>query len=260
MASRLGPDPPARDDVERRRWLGDLLAVAAGELLAHGLPHEPAARDHIERLGDGLAELGQPAAAAAAAGRRAGHDHPLARQMLRQRLPGGLVPDMRRRRSCRRRRGLLGRQLVLGRGVLELGELQLELLESRAALEVWPNCSRRALASSSFRCSISSLAPDRPRRLRAGSSASASGRRARPGSSRAPRRDRREGIVGSFLTRWMQAHPPQFLKSKDESTRTDQPAAPVARSAVASANQSLPADSRAGRPRSSPHHRPATAR
>ena len=57
---QAGADPAARDDVERRRRLGDRLAVAAGELLAHGLPHEPAARDDVEGLGDDLAHLGEP--------------------------------------------------------------------------------------------------------------------------------------------------------------------------------------------------------
>ena len=68
--------------MERRRRLADLLAVAAGELLADVLDHLPLPRDHLQRLGDVLAQLAQPRAAAAQAGGRAGLDHPLARQML----------------------------------------------------------------------------------------------------------------------------------------------------------------------------------
>ena len=34
---QAGADPAARDDVEGCRRLGDRLAIAAGELLAHGL-------------------------------------------------------------------------------------------------------------------------------------------------------------------------------------------------------------------------------
>ena len=78
--------PAARDHMERRRRLADLLAVAAGELLAHVLDHLPLARDHLQRLGDIFAQLAQPRAAAALAGCRSRLDHPLARQMLGERL------------------------------------------------------------------------------------------------------------------------------------------------------------------------------
>ena len=158
---QAGADPAARDDVEGCRWLGDRLAVPAGELLAHGLPHEPAPRDDVEGLGDDLADLGEPAAAAAAAGGGRRDDDPLARQMLRQRPA--------RRACCRtwapttvpRCRRSFGRRLVLGHGLLELGQLELELVDEPLPRSlVWPNCSRRALASSSFRRSISSLAAD----------------------------------------------------------------------------------------------------
>ena len=56
---------------------------AAGELLANGLDHLPLPRHHLQGLGDGLAELGEPAAAARAGG-RAGDHHALARQMRRK--------------------------------------------------------------------------------------------------------------------------------------------------------------------------------
>src|SRR5437868_8103998 len=68
--------------MERRRSLADLLAVAAGELLADMLDHFPLPRDDLQRLGDILAQLAQPRAAAAKANGRSRLDHPLARQML----------------------------------------------------------------------------------------------------------------------------------------------------------------------------------
>ena len=50
------------------------------------LDHLPLAGNDLQRLGDVLAQLRQPCAAAAGAGRRPGNDHPLARQMLGERL------------------------------------------------------------------------------------------------------------------------------------------------------------------------------
>src|SRR5438477_6824227 len=72
--------------MEGCRRLADLLAVAAGKLLAHMLDHLPLPRDHLQRLGDILAQLAQPSAAATLAGCRSGFDHPLARQMFGERL------------------------------------------------------------------------------------------------------------------------------------------------------------------------------
>jgi hypothetical protein len=43
--------------MKRRRWLGDRLALPAGEPLTHRLDHLPLAWDDLERLGDVLAEL-----------------------------------------------------------------------------------------------------------------------------------------------------------------------------------------------------------
>src|SRR3981189_1151692 len=80
---QAGAGPAARDHVERRRRLADLLAVPAGELLADVLDHLPLPRDHLQRLGDILAQLAQALAAAAQAGGRCRLDDPLARQMLR---------------------------------------------------------------------------------------------------------------------------------------------------------------------------------
>src|SRR6266851_714088 len=72
--------------VVAHRSLADLLAVAAGELLADVLDHLPLTRDHLQRLGDVLAQLAQPRAATAQAGGRARLDHPLARQMRGERM------------------------------------------------------------------------------------------------------------------------------------------------------------------------------
>jgi hypothetical protein len=134
---QAGPGTAAGNDMEGCRRLGDRLAVAAGEFLAHGLLHEPAARDDIERLGDGLADLGQPAAAAAATARGCGHDKPLARQMLRKRPARGFPPDvLGDHRPGLRGSGLggkLGRRLVFGRRLLELNQLQLELRDDLGA-------------------------------------------------------------------------------------------------------------------------------
>jgi hypothetical protein len=139
---QAGAGPAARHDVERRRRLIDALAVAARELLPHMLDHLPLAGNHLQRLGDVLAQLGQAPAAAARTGRRAGHDHPLARQMLGEwlarRPPAGEgchTGGLRCRPLCR--------QLVLGRRGLKVFQLQLELIEQagtvlRALTELRP--------------------------------------------------------------------------------------------------------------------------
>ena len=75
---QAGPGPPARYGMKGCRRLGDLVAAAAGELLAHGLHDFPLPRHHLQRLGHVLAELGELAAAARAGGRRRDH-HALAR-------------------------------------------------------------------------------------------------------------------------------------------------------------------------------------
>ena len=81
---QAGAGSPAGDRMERRRRLGDGLASPTGEPLPHGLDHLPLARDHFQRLGDVLAQLGE-LAAAARAGTRRRDDDALARQMRRQR-------------------------------------------------------------------------------------------------------------------------------------------------------------------------------
>ena len=68
---QTGTGPAARNDMEWRRRLADVLAIAARELLAHMLDNLPLAWDDLQRLGHILAELGQArSAAAGAAGRR----------------------------------------------------------------------------------------------------------------------------------------------------------------------------------------------
>src|SRR5260221_11513870 len=79
-----GPAPGGH--MERRRSLADLLAIAAGELLAAMLDHLPLPREHLQRLGDVLAQFTPPRAAAAKAGDRSRLYHPPARRMLREGL------------------------------------------------------------------------------------------------------------------------------------------------------------------------------
>jgi hypothetical protein len=76
----------ARRDVERRRRLADRLALPAGELLAHRLDDLPLARDHLQRLGDVLAQLRQLGRAAAGTALGCGDDDAFARQMLLERF------------------------------------------------------------------------------------------------------------------------------------------------------------------------------
>src|SRR3954454_5140195 len=101
MANRLGRAPPRAatrtgrgagpapgQHMERRRRLADLLAVAAGKLLADVLDYLPLPWDDLQRLADVLTQLAQPRAAAAQAFRWPRLDHPLARQMLGEGLAG----------------------------------------------------------------------------------------------------------------------------------------------------------------------------
>ena len=79
LAELLEQDHRQKVRAERSRaastWNGaggwrDPLAVPAGELLAHRLDDLPLARDHLQRLGDVLAQLRQAVRAAARAGCR----------------------------------------------------------------------------------------------------------------------------------------------------------------------------------------------
>src|ERR1700756_4331899 len=135
---QAGAGKAARQHVERRRRLANLLAVPAGELLAHVLHHLPLPRHHFQRLGDVLAELGEPDRTAAGAGGRAGNNDPLPRQVRRERLACRL-PAREHAHLRRCRRGFLGRDLVLGGRCLQLFKLQLHLVnETRLALVARP--------------------------------------------------------------------------------------------------------------------------
>src|SRR5205085_3671706 len=83
---QAGAGPTPGNDMERRRSLADLLAVAAGELLMDVLDYLPLPRDYLQSLGDVLAQFAPLRATAAQANRRSRLDHPLARQMLREGL------------------------------------------------------------------------------------------------------------------------------------------------------------------------------
>ena len=128
----------ARRYVERRRWLADLLALPARELFPDGLDHFPLPRDHLQRLGDILAQFRQLRRPAAGTAFRRGDDNALARQMIGERL--ARRPSALERLYCPRPgRRRLGRQLVLGRCRLQVFELKFHLLqEPRLALGARP--------------------------------------------------------------------------------------------------------------------------
>jgi len=127
---RSGASPG--DRVRRRRRLGDLLAAPARVLLAHVLDHLPLPRHQLQRLGHVLPELVQNPATARA-GYRHRIDHALARQMLGQRPTGRLAPLERRHRHALWHSDFF-RRLRLSLRLLQLEQLQLELVEQRAAL------------------------------------------------------------------------------------------------------------------------------
>ena len=123
------PDRAARNDMERRRRLADLLAGAAGELFAHGLDHFPLPRHDLQRLGDRLAELGAPAAAAGTCA-QAGDHEALARQMRREwRTHWPSAGEQLHRGAADRHR----RDLIAGRTRRGFLELQFQLVEQLAA-------------------------------------------------------------------------------------------------------------------------------
>src|SRR5208283_5055281 len=97
----------ARRDMERRRRLRDLLAFPARELFPHRLNHLPLPRDHLQRLGNVLAQLRQLRRAAAGTAFWRGDDDALARQMIGERLARRLLALERlyRLRSGRRTLG-----------------------------------------------------------------------------------------------------------------------------------------------------------
>src|SRR5436190_19098032 len=125
---QLRADEAARRGMERRRRLADLLAIAAGELLAHRLDQLEAARDLLQRLGHILTDLRQPRSTAAGTGRWSLNDDALALDVIRPWLAHRPLAheraDILRLRHC----GLRG-ELILARRGDEFFELQLQLLQ-----------------------------------------------------------------------------------------------------------------------------------
>ena len=129
QGQQVRPGPAAGDRVRGGRRLADRLAAAAADLLPHVLDHLPAPRLALEALGDVLAQLAHRAAALRAGCRVPGRRS--ARAAGSPAAAGGpacgwcrLTAEARFRR-CRD----LGRRLLFGHTLLELGELQLELLD-----------------------------------------------------------------------------------------------------------------------------------
>src|SRR5947207_2856770 len=84
--------------------------------------------DHLQRLGDILAQLAPPRATAAQANGRSGLDHPLARQMLGEGLARRTLAS-KRHHIGGLGHGPLGDDLVLSGRTLKLLERQLHLIE-----------------------------------------------------------------------------------------------------------------------------------
>src|SRR3954452_14423094 len=120
--------PAARDHMKRRWRLADLLAVAAAEFLADMLDYLQAPRDHLQRLGDVLAQFAQSWAATAQTGCWPRLDHALARQMVGEGLPRR-APARERHDIRRLGHGPLGGDLVLTGRAFEFLERQLHLIQ-----------------------------------------------------------------------------------------------------------------------------------
>lgn len=135
---QLRADEAARCGMERRRRLADLLAIAASELLAHGLDDLEPARDLLQRLGYILAELRKARPTATGAGRWRLNDDSLAFDVVR---PGLAYRPLAREGAHAlglRRRGL-SRKLILARRGGEFFEFQFQLLDQpRRALGALP--------------------------------------------------------------------------------------------------------------------------
>jgi hypothetical protein len=140
------------DRVRGRRGLADRLVAAAGNLLAHMLDDFPAPRHAFQGLGDVLAEL---AHRAAAFGAGAGHgvEDPLARQVLGQ-VPAGRFAGAIPVRGERSTTAAAISAATSASDAVSSSSLSCSSSWSISRLSrslAWPNCSRRALASSSFR-------------------------------------------------------------------------------------------------------------
>ena len=135
---QLRPDEAARRGMERRRRLGDLFAIAAGELLANGLDDLEAARDLLQRLRHVLADLRQPRSAATGAARRSLDDDALVFDVVRPGLANRPLAREGAHALRLRRRGLRGK-LILARRGGEFFEFQFQLLDqTRRALGARP--------------------------------------------------------------------------------------------------------------------------
>ena len=180
--ARTRPSP--RDHMERRRRLADLLAVPAGELLPHRLDHLPPPGRDLQSLRHVLAELAQAVAPAARAGHRRIDHHPLARQVVGERVALG-APAGKGAHRRRLRGRLLRRQLVFRGAGRQFFELERQLVDqSRRALGSLPNIWRSSLAIRSFCAAISAMSSEAFARATA-SSAATSRRRARSAISAA---------------------------------------------------------------------------
>ena len=126
--------------MEWRGRLADSLAVAAGELLAHSLDHFPLPGNDLKRLGDILAQLRQPCAAAAQAAGWPRHYHAFAWQFGRKwffnRLPAFVSLDVRAACGSGARRGFFGGKIVFSDIGFQLFKLKLHLVEK-------PRCAFR---------------------------------------------------------------------------------------------------------------------
>jgi len=125
---QLWADEAARRGMERCGRLADLLAIAAGELLAYRLDQLEAARDLLQRLGHILTDLRQPRSTAAGTGRWSLNDDALAFDVIRPWLAHRPLA-LKGADVLRPRCGGLRGKLILARRGDEFFELQLQLLE-----------------------------------------------------------------------------------------------------------------------------------
>ena len=169
--------------MERRRWLADLLAVAAGELLA-----DVWITFHCRGITSSVSvtsspSLAQPRAAAAAAGCWPRHDHALARQMVGNGLRAGRL-RVKATRLCRLGRGPLGGELVLAGRASSSSSCSSICSSSRAVRsDRGPYSSRRSFSISSFMWAIKAVALDASALACASSASRASSRRFRLSTS-----------------------------------------------------------------------------
>jgi hypothetical protein len=122
-----GPRPSPRDDMEWRRRLRDLLTVATGELLPHGLDHLPLPGDRFQRAGHILAKFAQAMAATALTRRRCLDHHALAGKMIGERIALETLARKSVHSRCLGNR-FLGRELIFSGAGFQLFERERELI------------------------------------------------------------------------------------------------------------------------------------